>query len=114
MVVVYEEEVVEVATNLLVGIHEGKEVEFRAIGEGGEGTGQLVGLDIGGYPQFGAHAFLLCRNALYLIQVLEHLGRHHGKGLGQVFHLVASTVVVLHREQEVVAAERLHAFGAEL
>ena len=52
MVVVYEEEVAEVATNLLVGIHEGKEVEFRAIGEGGEGTGQLVGLDIGGYPQF--------------------------------------------------------------
>ena len=105
VVVVDQEEIIEVAADLLGGGHGGVDVEFMPVGVGREEMGQGGGLDGGGHAQLGVDPLLFRRDGLDFVQVLDSLGRQGGEALGQDLDLVVGLVFVLHKELEVAAAE---------
>ena len=58
MIVVNEEEVIQVSTDLPGGGHGGIEIELMPVREGREDFGQVIGLDPGGQVQLRGNAFL--------------------------------------------------------
>ena len=76
MVVVDQEVVVEVAAHFLGGIHDGVEVKFRPVREGGEMGGEHVGLDLGRDGEFCVQALFFRGDIDDLVDISIHFFGH--------------------------------------
>ena len=106
VVAVNQEEVVEVAADLLGGGHAGEYIEFRPRREGGVQLGQLAGLDGRRHAELRADALLFRGDLLHLVHILQRFGGQVGEGLRQHLDLVPGPVGVLHEELQFLPAER--------
>ena len=109
-----EEEVVEVAADLLGRVHRGVDVEFAAVGEGGEDIGQHICLDARGERELRADALLFGGDARDLLDVRPRALRERREGLCQDLDLIAGTVGLFHLKGGVAVAQGVDAFRHDL
>ena len=113
MVMVDEEEIVEVAADLLGGIHAREELELGALGEGRKDVGQHVGLDARREVELGADALAIGRDGLDLAHVIVDLVRKADHILRELADLVApdrdGTSALEHRGK--IACDRVAVLG---
>ena len=83
MVLVHEEEVVEVAADLLGGGHGGVDVELAALREGGEDAGQHARLYLRRHVQLRAYPLLLRRDAREVVYIGPERGGHVVEGVAE-------------------------------
>ena len=111
MILVDQEEIIEVAADLLGRVHAGIDVKLLPIREGGENAGQHIRLDPGGKGQLRADTLLLRRDPGDLADVVPGLLGERGKGLRQDLDFVVGAVDGLHLKGLVASAEGVDAPG---
>ena len=114
MVVIHHEEVIEVSADLLGRLHGGKEAELMPVGERRKESGQLAALNRIGHGKLGPDTFLLCRNPLHLIHILQRFRRERGKRFCQYLDLISGTVFIFHHKLQILSPERVHFLGHAL
>ena len=114
VIVIDQEEVIEIAADLLGRVHGGVDIEFVAVREGREDAGQHVRLDARGQRQLGADALLLGRDAHDLGDVVARAGGEGGEGLRQDLDLVPGAVGVLHLKGRVPVLQGIDPRGHAL
>ena len=103
MVVVDQEEIIEISSHLLGGVHDRVEIEFLPVRECREMHRQHVRLDVRRDGQLRVEALLLRRDLHDLLDVAAHFLRHVREGPGKHLDLVAGQEDVLHVEGHVVS-----------
>ena len=94
MVVVHQEEVIEVAADLLGRSHAGKNIKVIVIGESRKHAGQHIRLDPSGHIQLRTDPFLLRRDRSQMPHIVCDLFFHPVDGLGQYADFILSADAV--------------------
>ena len=106
VIVVEQEEIVEIAADLLRRIHGGVNIKFIAVREGREQMRQLAGLNGLRHAKLGTDPLLLRRHLADLLHIPHRLFRQRCEGLRQHLDLVAGPVSVLHHKLQIPALQR--------
>ena len=104
MVIVYQEEIVKVSSNLSCGLHESEDVDFRPFRKRREDRRQHRGLNACCQGQLGADTLPFCGNCLNIADILLHAQGQRLEGLCQHLGLVSGVdvpckvqIIALHR-----------------
>ena len=92
MIVVDQEEIIEIASHFLGGIHGCIDIKFIPLGEGREDPGQHIGLDLGRDGQLRSDPFFLGRHFLQEFHIIPQLDDHIGKLVGKGSEFIRSAL----------------------
>ena len=114
MRIVDQEEIVEIAADLLGRGHRGIDVKFRAFREGREDVGQHVRLNLRGKGQFRADALFLLRDGNDFRDVFLRPFIQRVKRLRQDLDFVPCAVGLVHRKSGLAVFQRIDPLREQL
>ena len=88
MVLIHQEKVVEIPSNLLGRVHGRVDIELRLVREGREDPGQHIRLNLGGHVQLRADSFLLGRHPGQIVHIGVQVLLHFLHRFRKIFNLI--------------------------